>query len=80
MQKSNIMVSYTIIIEKDKESGWYTGQCQQVPEAISQGESLNELMKNMKEAIELSLETQKDEVLSKYSGRKIFRRRLSIKA
>ena len=49
-------MEYTIIIEKDPESGWYVGQCSQLPEAISQGKTLDDLMKNMKEAIELVVE------------------------
>jgi predicted RNase H-like HicB family nuclease len=38
-------MEYTIIIEKDPESGWYVGKCIQVPAAMSQGETLDELMK-----------------------------------
>ena len=50
---------YTICIEKNKD-GWLTGQCEQLPQAISQGENLEDLMENMKDAIELVLEYQRD--------------------
>ena len=46
-------MDYPIIIHKDEKTGWYTGMCEQVPEAISQGRSVDELMDNMKDAIEL---------------------------
>ncbi len=46
---------FTILIQNEDEGG-YSGQCLEIPGAISQGESLDELKKNMKEAIQLSLE------------------------
>ena len=38
------------------EAGGYTGQCEQLPAAISQGETLQQLEDNVKEAISLVLE------------------------
>lgn len=52
----NIMAEYTVIIERDPATGLYCGQCQQLPEAISQGSTENKLMDNIREAIELVLE------------------------
>ena len=49
-------MEYTVIIHKDEASGWYTGKCVQVPGAMSQGRSLEELMENMRDAISLMLE------------------------
>ena len=46
-------MDYTILIHKDEKSGWYIGKCIQVPGAMSQGETLDELMENMKDAISL---------------------------
>lgn len=55
------MTKFTILIQKaSKEDGGYSGQCLELPAAISQGETIDELKKNMKEAIELTLETIKD--------------------
>lgn len=73
-------MEYSIIIEKDSESGWYIGQCAQLPEALSQGETLDELMKNMKEAIELAVECRKKEMKNLYLNRKIFHRKLTVNA
>ncbi len=47
-------MEYAIIVEKNK-NGWYTGQCEQVPEAISQGATIEELKENMADAIKLVL-------------------------
>lgn len=49
-------MKYTVILEKEEEGG-YSAQCLELPGAISQGESKEEAIKNIKEAIELLLET-----------------------
>ena len=56
---------YTIYVETN-EDGWLTGQCEQLPQAISQGENLADLMENMKDAIELVLEYQREKFMEKY--------------
>ena len=50
---------YTITYTKDE--GWYTGRCIELPAAISQGKTIEELKKNMIEAIELVIEATKEE-------------------
>ena len=57
-------MEYTIIVEKNK-GGWLTGQCEQLPEAISQGKDMDDLIANMKDAIELVLEYKADEFRKK---------------
>jgi predicted RNase H-like HicB family nuclease len=54
-------MEYTIRVIKDPKSGWFTGQCEQLPEAITQGKDLEELMLMMEDAIELVLECKRDE-------------------
>lgn len=51
---------YTIEIERDTKSGWYCGQCKDLPEAISQGKSLEELITNMQDAISLVLKYKEE--------------------
>lgn len=46
---------YTVIVEPEDEGG-FSGQCLELPSAISQGETIEELEKNMKEAIDLVLQ------------------------
>jgi len=55
-------MNLTISIQKNS-NGWLTGQCEQIPEAISEGEDMDHLMKNMHEAISEALEIRKEEFL-----------------
>ena len=73
-------MEYSIIIEKNPKTGVYVGQCSQLPEAMSQGNTLDELMSNMKEAIELAIECRRDELKELYKNRKVFHRRLTVNA
>jgi predicted RNase H-like HicB family nuclease len=54
-------MKYTIILEKEEEGG-YSAQCLELPGAISQGETKEEAIRNIKEAIELVLEVMGEEV------------------
>ncbi len=47
---------FTIRIQEAPDGG-YTGQCMEIPGAISEGETIEELKVNMTEAIELVLES-----------------------
>ena len=55
-------MEYTIIIKKDKKSGWYVGKCVQIPGAMSQGETVDELMENMRDAISTILDLLAKEI------------------
>jgi predicted RNase H-like HicB family nuclease len=48
------MTKYTFRFWKEEEGG-YSGQCVELPAAITQGETLEELKENMKDAIQLVL-------------------------
>jgi predicted RNase H-like HicB family nuclease len=52
-------MEYTAIIEKTP-NGWYIAQCEQVPGALTQGRTLEEVQENLKEAIFLVLESEKE--------------------
>jgi predicted RNase H-like HicB family nuclease len=47
---------FTIRTTKDPTGG-YSGRCLELPAAISEGETLEELMVNMKEVIQIVLES-----------------------
>ncbi|MFQ6054648.1 MAG: type II toxin-antitoxin system HicB family antitoxin [Methanosarcinales archaeon] len=53
-------MEYRVILEKQEEGG-YTAQCLEIPGAISQGETKEEALKNIKEAIELVCEVLREE-------------------
>lgn len=73
--KSNFTL--TAIIEKS-EDGWYIGQLQEMPEVLSQGKTVKELISNLKDALNLILEDRKEFIIRSYSGKKIIRRKVSI--
>jgi predicted RNase H-like HicB family nuclease len=58
MQATNLQ-KFTVYYRKE-DSGGYSGRCLELPAAISQGKTLEELKKNMTEAILLVLEYIED--------------------
>jgi predicted RNase H-like HicB family nuclease len=52
---------FTIIIERDPESGWLIGSVAELPGCYSQADTLAALESNMREAIQAYLETMDDE-------------------
>ncbi len=55
-QKENCMKSFTAVIERCPDTGYYVGYVPGFPGAHSQGENMEELNRNLKEVIELLLE------------------------
>jgi len=53
-------MDFTIIIQENAD-GWLTGQCEQLPEAITQGKDMEDLIENMEDAIKLVLEYKRDQ-------------------
>tara|TARA_Y100000310_G_scaffold344266_1_gene456093 strand:- start:349 stop:570 length:222 start_codon:yes stop_codon:yes gene_type:complete len=51
--------NFTVLIEKD-EDGVFVGSVPALKGCHTQGKTIDELLKNIKEAIELCLEVQKD--------------------
>jgi predicted RNase H-like HicB family nuclease len=49
-------LKYTVLIHEDRESGGYWGECPELPGCFSQGETVDELMEHMKEAVTLYLD------------------------
>ncbi|MBI4181392.1 MAG: type II toxin-antitoxin system HicB family antitoxin [Candidatus Aenigmarchaeota archaeon] len=55
--------NFTVVIEKD-EDGVYVAEVPDLKGCYTQGATLEEVLKNIKEVIELCLETQKADVHS----------------
>ncbi|MEI6694778.1 MAG: type II toxin-antitoxin system HicB family antitoxin [Bacteroidota bacterium] len=68
----------TIIVQKDLESGWFVGQIEEFPAAISQGKTIDELEENLKAALKLLLEVQKEDLRKDYASKKITKRKLQF--
>ena len=58
---------FYVIIERD-EDGYYVGEVPQLKACYSQGETIDELMANMKEVIELCLESEINEIIPEFVG------------
>ena len=68
---------FTAIIQKG-ENGYFVGQIAEVPEAISQGQTLEELELNLLDALYLVWKSNRICTKKSYAGEKTFRRKLEI--
>lgn len=62
---------FVVIIEKDDDVGMYVGEIPGIPGCHSQGKTIDELIRNMVEVLELCLEEKKEEdiaVMPKFVG------------
>jgi predicted RNase H-like HicB family nuclease len=50
-------VKFTVILTPDEEDGGYVAECPAIPGCISEGDTVEEALANIKEAIDGCLET-----------------------
>lgn len=67
----------TAIIERS-EDGWYVGQVEEIPAAMSQGRTLEELRINLADAVKLLMETNRELVEKENEGRTITRENIFV--
>ena len=70
-------MEYKAIITKTK-SGRYIAQCEQLPAALTQGDTEEEALENLQDAIDLILKTEKDEKETTSKGNKFIQRKIAI--
>ncbi len=70
-------MKFTAIIEKS-DDGWFVGQVEEMPAAISQGKTIAELKENLLDALKLLLEVNRENTEKEYSGRSVIREELSL--
>ncbi|KPK02495.1 MAG: hypothetical protein AMJ56_20875 [Anaerolineae bacterium SG8_19] len=58
---------FFVVIERD-EDGFFVGEVPQLQACYSQGKTLDELMANMREVIELCLEDEGQDTLPEFIG------------
>ena len=63
---SSVNQGFYVIIERDEDG--YVGEVPQLRACYSQGRTLDELMANMREVVELCLEEQGEEALPEVVG------------
>jgi predicted RNase H-like HicB family nuclease len=62
------MKTYTAVVERDPDTGLYVGYVPGFPGAHSQGETLDELNRNLKEVIALLLEDGEPKLEAEFVG------------
>jgi predicted RNase H-like HicB family nuclease len=67
--RNNIKREFYVVIERD-EDGYYVGEVPHLRGCYSQGETIDELLANIKEVIELCLESESenDETIPEFIG------------
>jgi predicted RNase H-like HicB family nuclease len=70
-------MDYTAIIAKTK-SGRYIAQCKELPAALTQGNTEEEALENLQDAIDLILKTEKEEKEKVSKGNKFIKRKIAI--
>ena len=65
-------MEYKAIITKTK-SGRYIAQCEQLPAALTQGDTEEEALENLQDAIDLILKTEKEEKETTSKGNNSFK-------
>ena len=70
-------MKFTAIIEKG-ENGWFVGQVEELPAAMSQGETIEELKENLLDALRLLLDTNKEITEKEYLGKTTIKEELEL--
>ncbi|MFA5867868.1 MAG: type II toxin-antitoxin system HicB family antitoxin [Actinomycetota bacterium] len=68
--------TFTAVFEKTDD--WYIGYVEELPGANSQGKTLNEARENLKEAIELTLKSNREIAERGLTGKKVIRESIQI--
>jgi len=74
--------TFTAVYEEvpPDQGGGYMAYVEEVPGAITQGETLEETRENLKEALQLMLETNRELLGSPVPPRRILREKISVSA
>ncbi|KCZ70735.1 hypothetical protein ANME2D_02759 [Candidatus Methanoperedens nitroreducens] len=57
---------FKVVLEKDEEVGGYVVSCPSLPGCFSQGETVEEALENIKEAIQACLESLAEDEIKSY--------------
>ena len=68
---------FTALI-KETADGWFYGQIEEVPEAMSQGKTMDELMENLSDALSLVLQLRREETRERFKGQTYITRNIEF--
>lgn len=74
--------TFTAVYEEipAEQGGGYMGYVEELPGAITEGETLEETRENFKDALQLMLETNRDLLGTPVPSRRILREKISVSA
>jgi len=75
----NSVQNFTAVFEQAEEGG-YVCWIEEIPEAMSQGENLNEAKSNLLDALKLLMETNREQAENNISGRNVIKEIIPISA
>lgn len=70
-------MNYTAVFERG-EDGWWVASCLEMPEANTQGASIEEARENLKDAIQLLPEVRREDAERELEGRDVIRETLVL--
>jgi predicted RNase H-like HicB family nuclease len=70
-------MNYTAVFERG-EDGWWVASCLEMPDANTQGSSIEEARENLKDAIQLLLEVRRKDAERELEGRDVIREMLVL--
>jgi predicted RNase H-like HicB family nuclease len=70
-------MKFNAIIEQG-ENGWFVGQVEEVPAAISQGKTLDEVKANLMDALKLVMDTNKELTEKEYLGKSFIKQEFEL--
>ena len=70
-------MKFTAIIEKG-ENGWFVGQVKEIPAALSQGKTIQEVKDNLLDALKLILEVNRELTEKEYVNKSIVKEELEL--
>jgi len=62
----------------ESEGGGYTAYAEELPGAISEGDTLDEARKNLRDAVELLLEANRELAATVHTGKKVAREKITV--
>jgi len=70
-------MEYTAIFKR-MDNGWYFAQCEQLPGAMTQGKTIEEAKENLKDAISLLLEDEKEDFQKEHNEAGLIRSKIAM--
>ena len=70
-------MEYTAIIEQT-DDGWYIAHCAEIPNAHTQGQTIEEAQENLKDAIDLILDCEREIAMKRANKRNTFFSKIAV--